>query len=460
MATILLADDEAKMRKILTLSLMDEGHEILEAKDAQEAIDLINKNSLSLVISDLRMPGGGGMAVLEAVKKLSHYIPVIILTAYGTVENAVDALKKGAHDYLLKPCDLEEFKIAVSKALQIQHLELENRYLRQELDHKVGDGELSGQSPAMLRIFEMIRRVAKGDSTILIRGESGTGKELVARAIHRQSSRKDHSFVSVNCSSTPPDILELELFGRVKGPRNNPSLPAAGKFEVANKGTIFLNEIGDMPPSIQGKVLRSIENKIIEPVGGTGGKKVDVRIIASSNTDLEEKVRKGKLRSDLYFRLNVVPIVVPPLRERKEDIPFLADFFLNKKSQGRPAISFSSEDIEAMMRYHWPGNARELENVCERAVVLGTTDLQVLLPSLRPPMAPSSQMDFQEKEFFTLTYKEAKKYVLDKFEKVYLTHLLQQTNGNVSKAAELAGIHRKNFYVKLNELGIDTRQFN
>jgi DNA-binding NtrC family response regulator len=460
MATILLADDEAKLRKILTLALMEDGHEILEACDASEAIDIINKTSLSLVISDLRMPGGGGMAVLNAVKKLSHYIPVLILTAYGSIENAVEALKNGAHDYLLKPCDLEEIKISVKKALQIQHLELENIYLRQEIDYHTGEGELVGKSSSMLQVFELIRRVAKGDSTVLLRGESGTGKEPVARAIHRQSQRKDRAFVTVNCSSTPPDILELELFGRVRGIRNHPEMPSTGKFELASGGTIFLNEIGYLPPSMQGKILRGIEEKVIEPVGGTGSKKVDVRIIASTNMDLEEKVRKGELRSDLYFRLNVVPIVIPPVRERKEDIPLLIDHFLRKKSNGKPQITFSSEDIELMMRYHWPGNARELENVVERAVVLETTDLQVLLPSLRPPMSPSAQMNYQNTSVMNLTYKEAKKQILDEFESTYFTHILRKTGGNISKAAELAKIHRKNLHVKLAELNLDSQQFS
>ncbi|MDX9752996.1 MAG: sigma-54 dependent transcriptional regulator [bacterium] len=459
MATILIADDEAKMRKILKLTLMEDEHEILEAQNAPEAIDIINKTSLSLIITDLRMPGGGGMAVLESVKKLNHYIPVIILTAFGTIENAVDALKNGAHDYLLKPCDLEEIKISVRKALQIQHLELENLYLRKELDSRIGEGELIGKSAAMLQVFELISRVSKGDSTILIRGESGTGKELVARAIHRQSPRRDRSFVSVNCSSTPPDILELELFGQVRGFRKIPDLPATGKFELAHGGTIFLDEIGDLPVSMQGKILRGIEEKTIEPVGSKGTKKVDVRIIASTNMDLEEKVRNGEMRSDLYFRLNVVPIVIPPLRERKDDIPLLIDHFLRKKNPGRSKMAFTSEDIEAMIRYHWPGNARELENVVERAVVLGTTDLHILLPSLRPPMSPSSQMRVPEKDFMNLTYKEAKKRVLDEFENTYFSTLLRKTGGNVSKASELANIHRKNLHVKLAELNLDPRQF-
>lgn len=460
MATILLADDEAKMRKILTLTLMEEGHEILEAKDAEEALEIINKTSLSLVITDLRMPGGGGMAVLDAVKRMNHYVPVIILTAYGTIENAVDALKHGAHDYLLKPCDLDEIKLAVRKALQIQHLELENRYLRVELDRSLEQHDIVAKSPPMLKVLELIRRVALGDGTVLIRGESGSGKELVARSIHRQSPRSEKSFVSANCSAAPPDILELELFGRLRSMRGGVDTPSTGKFELANGGTLFLDEVGYLTPSLQGKILRTIEEKVIEPVGDTRSKKIDVRIVVSTNQDLEEKVRKGEMRSDFYFRLNVLPISVPPLRERKEDIPLLIDHFMHKKSRGRSSLAFSSEDIEAMMRYHWPGNVRELQNIIERAVVLNTTDLDELLPSIHPPLSPGSQMGFHQKELFNLPYKDAKRFVLDEFEKVFFIHLLRKTGGNISRAAQMAEIHRKNFYVKLSELGIDPKQYS
>ena len=408
MSTILIADDEAKMRKILTLALMEDGHEILEAGDGLQAIDIIKNTSLSLVITDLRMPGGGGMAVLEAVKNINHYLPVIILTAYGTIENAVDALKQGAHDYLLKPCDLEEIKLTVRKALQVQHLELENLYLRQEVNERFGDGELVGKSSPMLHVMELIRRVALGEGAVLLRGESGTGKELAARAIHKQSPRAGQPFITVNCSSMPAALLELALF---------------------------------------------------EPIGGTRGKSIHARIITSTNTDLEEKVRKGEIRSDLYFRLNVLPIVMPPLRERKEDIPLLIDHFIQKKTRKRAGLKFTSEQIETMMRYHWPGNVRELENVVERALVLDTTDVSVLLPSLNPPMTPASQMTYHKKEFLNLSYKDAKKYILDDFENYYFSNLLRRTHGNISRAAEEAQIHRKNLHVKLNELGIDPRQF-
>ncbi len=460
MATILIADDEAKMRKILNLALMDEGYDILEAKDADSAIEVINSTSLSLIITDLRMPGGGGMAVLEAVKKIDHYIPIIILTAYGTVENAVDALKNGAHDYLLKPCDLDEIKLSVRKALEFQRLEQENKYLRVELDQRLEQDEIIGKSASMIKVLSMVRRLARVDGIVLIRGENGSGKELVARAIHRQSPRSKRPFVTANCSSTPPDILELELFGHMWGkPGVNPDAPATGKFSLANGGTLFLDEIGYLPPSMQGKILRTIEDKTIEPVGDSLSKKIDVRIIASTNQDLEVKVQSGEIRSDFYFHLNVLPITVPPLRERKEDVPLLIEHFLKKKQQGRSTLSFLPDDIKSLMQYHWPGNVRELQNIIERAVVMHTTELNELLPSLHPALTTTNQMNFLQNELFDLSYKEAKKNILDEFEKIYFTHLLKKTGGNISRAAQLAQVHRKNFYVKISELGIDSKEY-
>lgn len=458
MATILIADDESKMRKILSLALQEEGHEILEAKDAKQACDIIGTTSLSLVISDLRMPEGGGMAVLEAVQKINHYTPVIILTAYGTIENAVETLKNGATDYLLKPCDLDEIKMAVTKALQVQHLELENIYLRNEVQTRFGDGEMVGKSEPFIQVLEIIRRVAQGDSTVLIRGESGTGKELAARLIHQNSPRSQAAFVTVNCKATPADLLELELFGRVRSQQGS-TTPAVGKVELADKGTLFLDEIGEIPPRIQSKILRSIEENVIDPVGGERSKPVDVRIIAATRMDLEEKVRQNEFRSDLYYRLNVVPILIPPLRDRKEDIPLLVQRFISRKTHGKSDLYFTGEDMEIMKRYHWPGNVRELENVVERAVVLGSTDIRVLLPALRPSLSPSAQMDYAS-ELGDVPYKEAKRKVLDDFDREYFTHMLRKTRGNVSRAAQESDVHRKNLHVKLNELGIDPHDFH
>lgn len=460
MAVILVADDEAKFRKILTLTLMEEGHEILEAADAGEAIRIIKNSTVSLAITDLRMPGGGGMAVLEALQKANYFIPVIILTAYGTIENAVDTLKRGAHDYLLKPCDLEELKLSVRKALQMHHLEMENLYLRSELDERFGGNVFTGQSPAIQNTVAAIQRIAKSDGCVLIRGETGTGKELAARFIHKQSPRAPHPFVCVKCSSVPADIVEAELFGKVRNLKVTHTANVIGKFELAGSGTIFLDEIGSIPPRLQGRLLRAIEERAIEPVGGSQSQKIQARIIAGTSTDLEDKVRKDEFRSDLYFRLNVLPVMIPPLRERKEDIPALIKHFVKLKAGKQPAVTFTTEDIEPLMRYHWPGNVRELENVVERAVVLGTTDVNVLIPAQHPPMSQASQMQFHAKELMGLNYKDAKKYVLDDFEQRYFTSLLRKTHGNVSRAADMAQIHRKNMHVKLNELEIDPKRFH
>ncbi len=458
MATILVADDEAKMRKILSLALMEDGHEVIEAKDADKAAQIIKTTSLSLVLTDLRMPGGGGMSVLKAVQSMSHYLPVIILTAYGTIENAVEALKSGAHDYLLKPCDLDEIRFTVNKALQVQHLELENLYLKQELSARF-EGALVGNDPQMLHVFELIHRLASNHNVILIQGESGCGKESIARTIHKKSARKERPFIPIQCHGVPADLMEIDLFGQIRGMMAKPTMPLSGKFELANGGTLFFDEIAELPYRMQGKILRVIEEQIIEPVGGSQQKKVNVRVIAATSHDLEEKVAQGNFRSDLFFRLNVVPIKVPPLRERREDIPLFVEHFLEKKSKGNSTLRFSAEEIEMLMRYHWPGNVRELENLVERALVLRTTDVKTLLPSFQTSLAPSSHLGGYKKELLNQPYKEAKRFVLDEFEIHYFTHLLKRTNGNVSRASQLSNVHRKNLHVKLNELGIDPRQF-
>ncbi len=461
MATILVVDDEARMRKVIYLALVEEGHEVLEAENSTQALEIIRTTALSLVITDLRMPGGDGTEVLKGARATSLHLPVIILTAYGTVENAVQALKEGAHDYLLKPCDLDELKLSVKKALHVQQLTLENRYLRDQLSGRSGYGELVGRSPKMVHVFELIARVAQGDSTVLIRGESGTGKELVARAIHRDSPRKENPFVAVNCMALPADLLENELFGHVRGAYTGAISASVGKFELADGGTLFLDEIGDMQPRMQGKILRAIQERVIEPVGGTRSKRVDVRIVAATNTHLEEKVRTNEMRADLYYRLNVVPIHLPPLRERLEDIPLFVEHFLTKKSNGRPSLKFSPDDLKMLTRYHWPGNVRELENLVERAVVLGTTNVAHLMPALSTGVIPRPVDDSHPfDDLSSLPYRDAKRMVIDEFEKVYFSRILEKTRGNVSQAAGMMGMHRKNLHTKLAELNLDPKRFS
>jgi DNA-binding NtrC family response regulator len=460
MATILIAEDEAKMRKILSMALSEEGHEILEAQNAEEAATIIRTHSVSLVITDLRMPGGGGMSLLQSVQEINHYIPVIILTAYGTIENAVEALKNGAVDYLLKPCDLDEIKLAVEKALQIQQLELENIYLRSELSDRFGDDSIIANSESMKRITDLVKRVAQGDGVVLISGESGCGKELIARSIHLQSVRRDKAFVSVKCAGIPADLLEIELFGRIRNLHGGPSVPLSGKIELANGGTVFLEEVGELPSRIQGKILRMLSDGAIEPVGGVREKKVDVRVIAATRHDLEERVKDETFRSELYYRLNVLPIQLPPLRERKEDIPALIEYYLNQKTSENPPLSFSKDDLNEFLRYSWPGNVRELQNMVERALVLGTTDPQELLPPSQLAQETEDSLPLQDQELLEQSYKEAKKFILERFERVYFSNVLRKTNGNVSRAAKLADVHRKNLHVKISELGLDPHKLS
>ncbi len=460
MATILIAEDEAKMRKILAMALSEEGHEILEAQNAEEAAATIRTHSISLVISDLRMPGGGGMALLKAVQEINHYIPVIILTAYGTIENAVEALKNGAVDYLLKPCDLDEIKLSVQKALQIQQLELENIYLRNELSDRFGDDVIVAQSESMKRVEDLVKRVAQGDGAVLIYGEGGCGKEMIARSVHRQSVRRDNAFVSVKCTGIPTDLLEIELFGRVKNIHGSSSGPLSGKFELANGGTLYLDEVSELPPRIQGKILRTLSENAIEPVGGVREKKVDVRVIAATRHNLEERVEGEVFRSDLYYRLNVLPIRVPPLRERKDDIPQLIDHYISQKSPGKPTIEFSADDLNELVNYLWPGNVRELQNLVERALVLETTNAKDLLPNSQLLLEQADGLLQQDEALLEQSYKEAKKFVLERFERAYFSNVLSKTNGNISRAAKLADVHRKNLHVKISELGLDTAKFS
>lgn len=461
MASILIVDDEERMRKVIALALSDEGHDTLEASNAKTAIEYIRSTTLSLVITDLRMPGGDGTQVLEAARNTSLNLPVVILTAYGSIENAVEALKAGAQDYLLKPCDLDELKLSVNKALRTQHLAMENRYLREELSDRQGYGALLGKSPRMLEIFDLIARVASDDGPVLIRGESGTGKEIVARTIHRDSVRRERPFVTVSCTALPGDLLEQELFGRVRGAGGSASMAAAaGKLELAEGGTILLDEIGDLPLRLQGKLLAFLENKTAQPVGATRQKTIDVRVIASSAQDLEAKVREGSLRSELYYRLNVVPILVPALREHREDVPLMVGAFLDARDLS-DQIRFKPEDLGRLSRYDWPGNVRELRNLIERAVVLGTSNLDHLMPGLALSTASPSMLPGRHpyEPLLSVPYRDAKRRIVEEFEHYYFTQNLRRSAGNIKRSAELMGMHRKNLHAKLAALQIDPKHY-
>ncbi len=457
MATILVADDESKMRRILGITLNEDDHEVLEAKDAAEAIQCLNQTTPSIIISDLRMPGGGGLAVLDAVRERRLSIPVIILTAYGTIENAVEAMHHGAHDYLLKPCDLDELKLKVNKALQVQHLERVNVYLREELNEYYS-GKIVAESEPMRELMQRLPKVAQAHHPILIQGESGTGKELLARTIHNMSHTGDSPFVAVKCAGVPADLLDLDLFGQVRGPGTGAVTPREGKAELANGGVLFLDGIGDVSMRLQGKLLRLIDEGTIEPVGSVHTKKVKTRLIVSTERNVQELVEKKQFRDDLFYRLNVTPLHLPPLRERRKDIKPLMDYFFKTRSKGKTPFQFTEDQWQKLFDYAWPGNVRELIQFVERALVLQTTDLNQLLPT-----QPEEVLHFfndNYKELLQLSYKEAKKTILDQFEHLYFTHLLQKFHGNISRASELSQMHRKNFHVKLTELGIDPHDFS
>lgn len=455
---ILVIDDEERMRRILEMSLSEQGYKVYLGENGEEGIKILENKDVDLVITDMKMPGIDGIKVLEKAKEMDRERPVILMTAYGTIETAVRAMKEGAYDYILKPFELEEMNVLVEKALRLTRILRENRFLKEDIKNRYEFQNIVGRSSAMQNVFTLISQVAPTSSTILIYGETGTGKELVARAIHYQSPRREEPFVPVNCAAIPETLLESELFGHMKGAFTDAHVNKIGRFEMAHRGTIFLDEVGDMSMSLQAKILRVLQEKSFERVGGIESIKVDVRIIAATNKDLRIALDRGSFREDLYYRLNVFSINLVPLRERKEDIPLLAYYFLKRynKAFGRDIKDISPEFIELLLEYNWPGNVRELENVIERAIVLTQGD------TLRPEVLPfyvRRKGTSRASDWKDISYQKAKEKVLDNFEKDYLRHLLKISRGNVSEASRIAQLDRKNLYQKLKERNIDPSEF-
>ena len=384
---ILVVDDEPSMREMLAIMLFKEGYEVLVAESRAAAARVFAQGTVDMVITDVKLPDGDGIEILRHVKSASPQTVVIVMTAFGSTETAVAALKLGAHDYLVKPFDVEELKIVVRGALESQHLKEENLRLRTELEGRQGLERIVATSPPMAAVVATVRSVAPTASTVLITGESGTGKELVAQAIHALSPRRDAPFVSINCGALPETLLESEMFGHVRGAFTDAHQNKKGLFEAAHRGTLFLDEVGEMPLTMQVKLLRALQERTIRRVGGTDEVEVDVRLIAATNRNLETLVQERRLREDLYYRLNVIPIRLPALRERREDIPILARHFLERfgREADRRVTQISEEAMQRLLRYSWPGNVRELENVMERAVALETTD--TVLPERLPELA-------------------------------------------------------------------------
>ncbi|MEK7842002.1 MAG: sigma-54 dependent transcriptional regulator, partial [Deltaproteobacteria bacterium] len=381
---ILIVDDEKGIRDFLEIMLKKEGYRVSSAPGGEEAMRLFNNSSYDLVISDVRMKGMGGVELLKSIKEINPETVVLMITAYASVDTAIDAMKAGAYDYITKPFKVDEVKHIIRNALDKKRLETENILLKRELKTKYAFGNLIGTSPKMLEIYEIIKRVADTKTNILLTGESGTGKELVARAIHYEGIRKDKPFVPINCGAIPENLLESELFGYQKGAFTGAAANKSGLFEVANEGTIFLDEITELPIQLQVKLLRVIQERNFRRVGGIEDISVDVRIIAASNKDIEREVKEGRFREDLFYRLNVIPVRMPPLRERQEDIPILSRHFLEGycKELDKNIKKISGEAMEILLKYNYPGNIRELANIIERAVALENTD--IILPESLP----------------------------------------------------------------------------
>jgi len=383
-ADILIVEDEASVREALSFALSGK-YNLNTASDGKMALDIVSKKSFDLILLDIRLPEVNGLDVLEQIKNIDSTIPVIMLTAVKTIDSAVTAMKLGAYDYIIKPFEVSELMILIEKALEKRELEQENIYLKEELEKAAGFEKIIGKSESIQEIFKAIKAVSKSDSTVLITGESGTGKELVARAIHNQSNRSNKLFVAVNCAAIPESLLESELFGHERGAFTGALDRKLGKFEIANGGTIFLDEISLMPLPMQSKLLRVLQERTIDRIGGTKPVDIDARVIAATNSDLKHEIENKKFRSDLYYRLNVIPIHLPPLRERTDDIPLLIQYFIEKynKEFGKKISGFDKKAMSAMISYSWPGNIRELENLIERLIVL--SDKEVITNDKLPP---------------------------------------------------------------------------
>jgi two-component system NtrC family response regulator len=451
MDTILVVDDEANYLTVMQALLEEAHYEALTALSGPEALKAASQSDLDVVLTDMKMPKMSGIELLDELKRLYPDIPVIIMTAYGTVEKAVQAMKKGAFDYILKPFKNEEILVTIAKALEHRHLLLKNRLLTQDLDKKYGLPNIVGESKAIQEILALVKRVAGSKATVLVSGESGTGKELIARAIHQLSPRAGKTFISVNCAALTETLLESELFGHERGAFTHAVAMRKGRFELADGGTLFLDEVGEMSPALQVKVLRVLQEMEFERVGGTRTIKVDVRVVAATNKDLKEEVEAGRFREDLYYRLNVVHLNIPPLRQRPEDIPPLAAHFLRKYAAEniRGEVRLSPEALKLLVRYGWPGNVRELENVMERAVILCSDNLITMndLPGELGARREEAQVDIEHFIPLSKPLPEA----LEEIEEQMIRRALEASGQIQVRAAEMLGITKSLLQYKLKK---------
>lgn len=456
---ILVIDDDAAMRSMVADFLRNEGNRVTECRLASEALGRIQSGEfkvdgdadpasrIDLVISDLNMPEMSGIEFTEKFRELAPFVPVILITAFGSIETAIEAIRKGAFDYTTKPFKLAEMSVTVARALRFRDLHLENTRLQGQINQSQSFAKIIGKSPGMQEVFDLIRRVAHANANVLISGESGTGKERVARAIHDEGPRKGKPFVAINCTAIPETLLESELFGHAKGAFTGAIQRKRGLFEEAEGGTVFLDEIGDMDLALQAKLLRVLQERKIRAIGDTQDRDVDVRIIAATHKDLKTAIKNGSFREDLYYRLAVIPIVIPPLRHRKEDIPLLADHFLKKYASANrsPVKGFSKDAMNRLMSMAWEGNVRELENIIERAVVLARGDM-IEGNDLPGPAQGDVESFFASTQAGTLP-------TLEEIEKRYIKFVLDKTGGRKEKAAQILGVNRRTLYRKEREYG-------
>jgi DNA-binding NtrC family response regulator len=448
MSTILIVEDEAKMRRLLELNLGEDGFVTLSAGDAESGLKLLRENSVNLVVTDLKLPGMDGLEFLHTVKRQNAALPVVVMTAFGSVETAVEAMKAGASDYVLKPFSLSEMRMVIHKELDVHKLREENRSLREALGKRYVHPNIVARSAKMQEVLATVDRVAITNSTVLLGGESGVGKDLIAHAIHQKSRRSGGPFIKINSTAIPENLLESELFGYEKGAFTGASVSKPGKFELADKGTLFLDEIGDVPPATQVKLLRVLQEREFERLGGTRTIKVDVRLIAATNRDLREALEQGSFREDLYYRLNVVPIDIAPLRQRKEDIPDLTTLFISSFSgeSGKPIDGITPEAMQVLVNYHWPGNVRELQNIIERACALtkGTVlKVEDIHLDVRPARSTNGAGNFLPEGM-----------TLEQWEDEMIRESLRRANGNKSQAARLLGLSRNALRYRLSKIGI------
>jgi two-component system, NtrC family, response regulator AtoC len=452
---VLVVDDEEDLRKAIVDILTLDGFDVDQAGSAEEASEKLSQTAYDVLITDYNLPGKTGVELLEESMVRYPEIIGIVITGYGTIETAVSAIKRGAYNYLTKPFKLVELPIMVRKGLKERHLRFENQYLRKQLDEKYGFHNIIGTGRAMKRIFELVDTIAGLTSTVLIQGETGTGKELIAKAIHFNSPRKDQKMVSINCGAIPENLLESELFGHVKGAFTGAVQTRIGRFEQANGGTIFLDEIGNMPVSLQVKLLRVLQEREFERVGGNSTVKVDVRIIAATSSNLEQMVKDGTFREDLYYRLNVIPINLPPLRERREDVPLLVQKFIEHFCEAHKLDlkTVSPQVMKALMAYEWPGNVRQLENIVERMVAL--TGVR---PAILPTDLPSEIQNRDSMNFVPLIEipEEGINFqnVVTDMERELILQSLRKTNGNKKLAAKLLNLKRTTLIEKIKRIGL------